>query len=280
MRLGLHIATAGNIVGAPARAREMGAETIQVFASNPRGWRPTNYTEKQAVDFRTACAQAEIEPTWAHMIYLVSYGTPDDEQRTKSTTALSHTLASADLLGLKGVVTHMGSHKGLGLDQALQRMSESIQPALDSSNTTLLLFENSAGAGGNIGNSLQELAQILDALKGHPRLGICIDTAHALTSGYEIRTPDGLDAFLAEFDQTIGLDRLALMHLNDSKADLGTHVDRHENIGFGFIGDEAMARIINHPRLAHISGVMEVPGMDGKSGPDQPNMEKLLSLRS
>jgi deoxyribonuclease-4 len=280
MRLGLHIATAGNIVGAPARARDMGAETIQVFASNPRGWRPTNYTQKQASDFKAACESAAIEPAWAHMIYLVSYGTPDDEQRAKSTTALAHTLVSADLLGLKGVVTHMGSHKGLGLEQALERMADAIQPALDGSETSLLLFENSAGAGGNIGNSLQELAQILETLKGHPRLGICIDTAHALTSGYEIRTPEGLDAFITEFDQTIGLDRLAIMHLNDSKADIGTHVDRHENIGFGFIGDEAMARIINHPKLANISGVLEVPGMDGKSGPDRANMEKILSLRS
>lgn len=258
----------------------MGAETIQIFTSNPRGWRPTHYTQEQASDFRSACEQAEIHPTWAHMIYLVSYGTPNNEQRDKSTLALSQTLASADLLGIRGVVTHMGSHKGLGLPQALERMAKSISSALESSESSYLLLENSAGGGGNIGNSLAELEQILTALKAHPRIGFCIDTAHALTSGYELRTAEGLEDFIAEFDSRLGLSRLKLMHLNDSKADIGTHVDRHENIGHGYIGDEAIGRIINHPRLTSIAGVLEVPGMDGKSGPDEANMQRLLSLRA
>ena len=280
MRLGLHIATAGNLLTAPKRAHEMGAETIQLFASNPRGWRPTVYTSEQGQAFQAACASEDINPVWFHMIYLVSYGTPDEDQREKSITALSQGLHNADLLGVKGVVTHMGSHKGLGLKQALDRLADSISRSLGESEKSLVCFENSAGGGGNIGNSLEELASILDVLKGHPRLAICIDTAHALTSGYEIRTPDGLDKFLEDFERLIGLDRLVVMHLNDSKADLGTHVDRHENIGHGYIKDEAMARIINHPRLHDVSGVLEVPGMDGKSGPDEANMRHILSLRS
>jgi deoxyribonuclease-4 len=280
MRLGLHIATQGNLVATPARARALGAETIQVFASNPRGWKPTAYTDTQGGDFKAACKAANIDPVWAHMIYLVSYGTEKDELREKSVIALGQTLEAADILGISGVVTHLGSHKGLGFDQALERLKQSFISVLEQDHNSLILMENSAGAGGNIGNSLEELAAILDALKGHKQMGICIDTAHALTSGYEIRTQEGLDAFLTKFDRLIGLDRLVLMHLNDSKADIDTHVDRHENIGDGFLDTETFRHIINHPLLQNISGVLEVPGVDGKSGPDKPNMDRLLSLRT
>ena len=280
MKLGMHIATAGNLIGTPARAAAMGAETIQIFASNPRGWRPTNYTAEQAAAFKQAVAESKLDPVWMHMIYLVSYGTPDDELRGKSVTAMRAALANADLLGVRGVVTHMGSHKGLGFDQAVDRTVDSITQALDASEHSLFILENSAGQGGTMGNSLEELAAIIDGMKGHPRLAVCLDTCHTLNAGYEIRTPEGLDQFLADFDRLIGLDRLVVLHLNDSKQDLGSHIDRHENIGFGTIGDEGFRHIINHPKLAGLSGVLEVPGIDGKSGPDLPNMQRLLSLRN
>ena len=278
MRYGLHISTAGNIAGTPARAHAMGAEVMQIFASNPRGWRPTHYTADQAAKFRSACADSKINPVFIHMIYLASYGTPDDDLRGKSIQALDQTMQNADLLGVKGVITHLGSHKGLGLDQALKRLADALHEALAQSRDSWLVLENSAGAGGNIGNSLEELAQILDAMQGHPRLKVCVDTAHALTSGYEIRTPDGLDKFLADFDRLIGLDRLVAMHLNDPKADIGSHVDRHENIGHGYIGEAGFRVILNHPKLADMPGILEVPGMDGKSGPDQPNLDRLKEL--
>lgn len=277
MRLGLHIATAGNLVTTPERARAMGAETMQIFTSNPRGWRPTHYTDEQAAAFKVACAKAGIDPVWAHMIYLVSYGTPDDEQRQKSVAAMQQTLATADQLGIRGVVTHMGSHKGLGFDQALDRITDSFTRSFSESESSLLCMEISAGAGGNIGNTLEELGAMLEAMKGHKRMAVCIDTAHTLAAGYEIRTEDGLDSFLSDFDRIIGRDRLVVMHLNDSKVDLGAHVDRHENIGDGFLGLEAFRTIINHPKLAHVSGVMEVPGLDG-NGPDQANLDRLKAL--
>jgi deoxyribonuclease-4 len=277
MKLGLHISTAGNLVTTPERAREMTADTIQIFASNPRGWRPTHYDEATAKAFREACLAAKIDPVWIHMIYLVSYGNIDDEQRNKSIVAMRDMLDTADLLGVKGVVTHMGSHKGLGFAQALGRITDSYTQVLEGGKDSLLILENSAGAGGNIGNSLEELAAMIDAIKGHKRMAICIDTAHALTSGYEIRTKEGLDDFLDQFDRLIGLDRLVVMHLNDSKADIGSHIDRHENIGDGFIGLDGFRNIINHPKLAHVSGVMEVPGLEGK-GPDKANLDRLRKL--
>lgn len=279
MKLGMHLATAGNLMGTPARAAAMGAETIQVFASNPRGWRPTNYTPEKGKEFRAACNAAGFGDVWFHMIYLVSYGTPDNELREKSVTAMRAALANADLLGVRGVVTHMGSHKGLGFEQALDRTCDSITRTLDASEKSLFIIENSAGAGGNMANSLEELGAIMEKMKGHPRLAVCLDTCHTLAAGYEIRTPEGLEQFLADFERLVGLDRLVFFHLNDSKGDLGSHLDRHENIGHGFIPEEAMARIINHPKLTHLAGVLEVPGMDGKSGPDEPNMRHLLGLR-
>jgi deoxyribonuclease-4 len=279
MKLGMHTSTAGNLNGTPARAAAMGAETIQVFASNPRGWRPTNYTAEQGRAFRAACDKAGFGDVWMHMIYLVSYGTPEDELRGKSVTAMRAALANADLLGVRGIVTHMGSHKGLGFEQAVDRTVDSITQALDASEHSLFILENSAGQGGTMGNSLEELAAILDGMKGHKRLAVCLDTCHTLNAGYEIRTPEGLDQFLADFDRLIGLDRLVVMHLNDSKQDLGSHIDRHENIGYGTIGDAGFRVILNHPKLALLSGVLEVPGMDGKSGPDEANMRHILSLR-
>jgi deoxyribonuclease-4 len=280
MKLGLHIATAGDITTAPARARDWGAESIQVFASNPRGWKPTVYTDEKAAAFRAAVTESGIDPVWIHMIYLVSFGTPDDEQREKSVTAMRQMLATADQFGVRGVVTHMGSHKGLGFDQALERIRDSYTRALDASEHSLLVMEIAAGQGGAIGNSLEELAAMVEVMKGHPRMAVCIDTAHALSAGYEVRTPEGLDDFLDQFDRLIGLDRLAVFHLNDSKADLGSRLDRHENIGDGTLGNAGLSLIVNHPRLAQLSGVLEVPGIDGKSGPDEENMRRLLALRT
>jgi deoxyribonuclease-4 len=161
---------------------------------------------------------------------------------------MTQALSTADQLGVKGVVTHMGSHKGLGFDQALSRITDSYTRILENDGDSLLILENSAGAGGNIGNSLEELASMLDAMKGHSRMAVCIDTAHALASGYEIRTHDGLDKFLSDFERLIGLDRLVVMHLNDSKVDLDSKVDRHENIGDGFIGNDGFRVIVNHPK--------------------------------
>lgn len=255
----------------------MGAETIQIFASNPRGWQSTTYAPETAEAFRAAAKAAHIDPVWIHMSYLVSYGTPNDDQRQKSIHVMFQMLKTADLLGVKGVVTHMGSHKGLGFEQALERITDSYTRILDQNGESLLILENSAGAGGNIGNTLEEIAAMIDAMKGHERLAVCIDTAHALARGYEIRTSAGLDDFLGEFDRLIGLDRLVVMHLNDSKVDLGARVDRHENIGDGFIGLDGFKLIVNHPKLAHVAGILEVPGLDG-NGPDKANLDRLKEL--
>jgi deoxyribonuclease-4 len=279
MKLGLHISTAGNLAAAPERARAMGADTIQIFASSPRMWRPAHYTAEQGSAFRAACEQAHISPVFIHNIYLVSFGTDSPELLEKGIAATRNQLEAADILGAAGVITHMGSHKGAGFEQALPRIAKAIGRCLEGDARAQLILENSAGAGGNIGNSLEEIAAIINAL-GHPaRLAVCIDTAHALAAGYEIRTAAGWSHFLDDFDRLIGLERLATVHLNDSKVDIGSHRDRHENIGDGFIGTEGFRTILNEPRIRDTPGLLEVPGVDGKSGPDAANLNRLRELQ-
>jgi deoxyribonuclease-4 len=274
MIYGLHISTAGSLVKTPARARQMGADVIQIFASNPRGWRPTVYSQADADAFRLALKENNLT-AFAHMIYLVNFGGVDDELRQKSITALSQTLAASDLLGLAGVITHLGSHKGLAVETALENVIGALKEAMKGTKSPLII-EIAAGSGSVIADTLDEIAYIVKGLSD-PRVGVCIDTAHTLASGYEIRTPAGFDKFLAEFEEKIGLDKLVAMHLNDSKIDLGGRVDRHENIGDGYIGNEGFKVILNHPKLANVPGMLEVPGLDDK-GPDQANLDRLRSL--
>jgi deoxyribonuclease-4 len=242
-------------------------------------WKPARYTAEQGSAFRAACVQERINPVFIHNIYLVSFGTDDPELLEKGIAATRNQLEAADTLGAVGVITHMGSHKGAGFEQALPRTAEAIGQCLEGDARAQLILENSAGAGGNIGNSLEEIAAIITALGRPPRLAVCIDTAHALAAGYEIRTPAGFSGFLDDFDRLIGLERLAVMHLNDSKVDLGTNRDRHENIGDGFIGAEGFRVILNDPRLRDTPGLLEVPGLDGNSGPDAGNLARLRELQ-
>lgn len=278
MYIGLHVSSSGGVEQAPARAAAEGGEALQIFAGSPRMWRKTIYTEEQGKEFRAQMKEHGLKQAYVHVMYLTSYGTPDDEHRAKSIDAYITALKNCGTLGCEGAITHLGSHKGNGFEEALPRIRESLLSVLRSDTTAKVILENSAGAGGNIGNSFEELARIIDACGGHARLGICLDTAHVFTAGYDIRSLEAWERTLKQFDHTIGLDRLNVLHLNDSKADLGSHKDRHENIGDGYIGSEAFSAIINDSRLAHTAGILEVPGLDNK-GPDRANVERLKQLR-
>jgi deoxyribonuclease-4 len=275
MIYGVHISTAGDLVGTPARAAAMGAGSLQIFTGSPRTWRQATYSDEVASNFRAELGRLSM-PAFTHMMYLTAYGTPDKELRSKSIEVAKHTLKTADQIGMSGVVTHMGSHKGMGTDSMLSVLKDSLLEAV-SDTATMLLMENSAGAGGNVGNSIDELAKIYEATGRSPKIGFCLDTAHLLAAGYEVRTAEGWDGLLKEFDQKIGLDRLKVIHLNDSKIDIGGKVDRHQNIGFGYIGEDGFKHILNHPKVKDLPGILEVPGIDGH-GPDKANLDKLKSL--
>lgn len=278
MIFGLHTSTGGNLAAAPLRAAEKGAQAMQIFASNPRSWRPTLYSDQQASDFRTACQTAGIKQTFMHMIYLTSYGTLNEDVRSKSTIALTQALETADQLGVAGVVTHLGSHRDQTIEAAIERVIEALKSTMATSQHSYLIVENAAGSGHVIGDTIEELAAIIKGV-GDPRVRLCLDTAHLLASGYDIRKPDEWDRLLASVDQQIGWEKVAVLHLNDSKIDLGGRVDRHQNIGDGFIGDEGFKVILSHPRLqgSDLAGILEVPGLDGK-GPDAANLERLRQL--
>lgn len=277
MIVGLHVSSSGGVEKAPARAHAEGGRALQIFAGSPRMWRKTTYTQEQGSAFRSQAEKFKIENSFIHVMYLTSYGTTDADHREKSIDAYINALQNCDTIGCNGAVTHLGSHKGLGFEQALPRLKESLNQVLASDTNADVILENSAGSGGNIGNSFEELAQIIEACEGHPRLKVCLDTAHAFTSGYDLREDGQWSEMIDAFENTIGLDRLALVHINDSKADFNSRVDRHENIGDGFIGNTAFREMMNDSHLRDTVGILEVPGIDGK-GPDKENVARLHAL--
>jgi len=278
MLFGAHLSTAGNLPGLPARARAIGCDCVQFFAGNPRGWQQKVYSSEEGETFKTACKDERIIP-FIHMLYLTSYGTTDEALRNKSIDGLGKMLITADTLGCVGVVTHLGSHKGAGFETRVQALADGLLEAIKISGdaSSYAILENSAGAGGNMGNSFEELREIYEHTGRHPRIKFCLDTAHMFTSGYDFRTKAGCDKMLADFDRLIGLEQLVVMHLNDSKADFDTHRDRHENIGDGYIGRDGFKAILTNPKLKEMPGILEVPGLDGH-GPDKANLDRLKAI--
>lgn len=276
-RLGAHV-SAGGLKGIPERARAIGCEAVQIFASSPRIWRPPSIKPLEAAAFREACAEAGLGPIAIHAAYLVNPASENPELRAKTAASLLATLRAADLLGVGSVITHLGSAKGSDRADALDRSCEVFAGVFEAyDGDARLLFETSAGAGATMGGTFDELGELIRRL-AEPRLGACIDTAHIFTAGYDLRTADDLHATLDAFDRHVGLHRLGAVHLNDSKAPFRSNKDRHENLGDGQIGAEALGRFARHPALGACPLYLEVPGLVAKEGPDRPNMERLYGL--
>jgi deoxyribonuclease-4 len=247
---------------------------VQLFVQSPRTWRFPNHDPADLESFRTK-REAEEVPAFVHAVYLVNLAAPDDEVYGKSVETMKSTVDAACAIESEGVVFHVGSHLGAGFDAGLERVVPALAQVLDRCNErTWLLMENSAGAGGTIGRSLDELVTIFEALRRHERLGICLDSCHLFVSGVDVTDRAALDAFLDELDKRIGLDRLKLLHANDAKAPLGSNRDRHDNIGEGLMG-EGLGVFLAHPKLQGLPAVLEVPGADGRG----PNAEEIRKLR-
>ncbi len=267
MLIGAHVSSSGGIHTAIDRAELIGAESVQVFTQSPRAWRPTNHPPENLERFKERRAEAGIGGVLCHALYLVNLASPKEDFYEKSVTAMCNTVDVACAIDADGVVFHIGSHLGAGIEAGLDRVCEAIKKVLDRcSDTTWLLMENSAGAGGTIGRSIEELALLYDRLHGHPRLGVCLDSCHLYVSGCDVTDEAALDALLDELDREIGLDRLRALHVNDAKAPLGSNLDRHENIGEGLMG-EKLGVFLGNPRLQGLPAVLEVAGPDGH-GPD------------
>jgi deoxyribonuclease-4 len=277
MLFGAHVSSAGGIWTAIDRAEAMGCEAVQVFTQSPRMWRPTDHTAEAVAQFRDRREEAGIRSVVCHALYLVNLASPDQEIYEKSVTAMRATLETADSIGAEGVIFHVGSHLGSGFEAALERVIPALRELLELTTEDLwLLMENSAGAGGTIGRSTDELAAIHEALEHHPRLGLCLDSCHWYVSGIDVTEGAALDAALADLDDQIGLDRLRCLHVNDSKSELGSNSDRHASIGAGLMGD-GLGTFLAHPAFQELPAILETPGPDGH-GPDAAEIALLRAL--
>src|SRR6266568_511622 len=279
MQIGAHVSSAGGIDKAIDRAVEMGADSVQVFTQSPRAWRPTNHDPASFERFREKRAEAGIGGVLCHAVYLCNLATPDPVVYERSVAALRNTTEVARAIGADGVVFHVGSHLGSGLETGLERVLPAMEQVLElCSEETWLLMENSAGAGGTIGRSIEELATIYEQLDRHPRLGICLDSCHLWVSGVDVTDPAALDACLDEADSAIGLDRLRALHVNDAAAPLGSNRDRHANILEGELG-ERLGVFLSNPRFEGLPAVLETAGPENR-GPDAEEVRKTKELRA
>ena len=277
MKLGAHVSTAGGLHTAFRRAANMEAETIQIFASSPRAWKFRELKPDIVVKFREGSESTGIAPVFIHGSYLVNIGGNPD-QLDKSVACLVQNMEVAAEIGAEGVVFHAGSHKGKGFEAVIGSATESLKRVLDGSpDGPYLIVENSAGMGAHLGASFEEIGRMIDEV-GSDRMKVCLDTEHCFAAGYNLADADGIDAAMDEFDRHIGLDKLVVVHANDAKVELGSGVDRHENIGEGHIGVEGFEVIMGHAAFREVPFVLEVPGPD-KKGPDKDNLDRLKAIR-
>jgi deoxyribonuclease-4 len=275
MLIGAHCA--GGVKGSLDRAVEIGAEAVQLFTQSPRTWRPPKPDPDLYARFREQREEAEIGAVFCHALYLCNLAAPDDTIYEKSVATLSSTVDVACAIDAEGVVFHVGSHLGAGFDQGVERVVAAMTKVLDRcDDTTWLLMENSAGAGGTIGRSIDELATLYERLDAHPRLGVCLDSCHLYVSGSDVTDRDTLEALLDELDRRIGLDRLRVLHVNDAKTALGSNSDRHDNLLDGVMGEQ-LGVFVGHPALQGLPALLEVPGKNGK-GPDAEQVTRLREL--
>ena len=278
MNIGAHVSTAGGLHTAFGRAADIGAETIQIFASSPRAWKFRDLKPGAVAKFTSAAEETGIGPVFIHGSYLVNIaGAPD--LVAKSVDCLIRNMEVAAEIGAAGVVFHAGSHKGRGFDAVIGPAAAALSEVLEASPPgPLLLVENSAGMGAHLGASFEELGEMISAV-GSDRFKVCLDTEHCFAAGYDIADPDGIEAAMDEFDRCIGLDRLVVVHANDAKVEMGSGVDRHDNIGDGYIGIAGFEVIMGHDAFSDVPFILEVPGPD-KKGPDKDNVDRLKSIRS
>jgi len=277
MPIGAHVSTAGGLSNSIGRAQALGAECIQIFLSAPRRLQHPKHTDEEVAAFTTRCAEAAIAPAFAHATYLINLASDDPGLREASIANLCATAQWCDRIGLAGVVVHVGSGKAQSVEDAERHVASAVEQLLAQGSVSGVILENSAGSGDTLGARFEQIGALFDRLGRDPRLALCLDTAHTFASGYDLRVHDGIERALEEIERYVGLERLWLIHANDSKVDLGSAVDRHENIGHGLLGEEAFVRMLAHPKLRDLPWVIEAPGFDGK-GPDLPNVQALKRL--
>jgi len=285
MRLGCHLSIAKGFAGAIDAAEALGNNALQIFSHNASSWQMKPISPEAGAAFRERREGSSVTYVVIHTMYLLNLAGPDEALFERSVDALEEEVRRADMLGIEHLVTHLGAHKGSGQAAGVARIADALDRVVASkafehaSNLTLLL-ENTAGTGTTMGASFAELGAIIDAVSDASRIGICLDTCHAFAAGYELRTAEGLAQTLGSFDREVGLSRLNLVHLNDSKYPLAARRDRHAHIGQGEIGEQGLSLIVNHPALRELPFILETPKeIDGQQDADRINLGRVRSLR-
>ncbi len=278
MLIGAHVSPAGGLPKAIERGAQRGCEAIQIFNQSPRMWRPTAYTEEDFAAFREARKNSSIGAVLIHAVYLLNCASEDSDIRAKSLASLTHSLRVGQAIGAAGVVLHPGSAKTGHVGEAIARAGETIAQALAESEGCELHLENTAGAGGTLGRSFEELAGLLDAAGADERLGVCLDSCHLLASGYDIRTSSGMSSVQRECTRALGRGRVRSLHLNDSQTPLGSNRDRHANVGAGELGEEGCMAFLSAPGLQKLPCVLETPG-ENREGPSREEVALAMKLR-
>jgi len=269
MRLGLHVSIAGKIYESVERARALGCETMQIFSRNPRGWAAAKLITEDVVELKRLRREAGITPLVIHIPYLINLASPEEGLWRKSVQAYIEDIERADALGAEYFVTHLGSHRGRGEEYGIKRFSDGLNTAIEKTRPkTMILLETTSGSGDSLGYKFEHIKEIIANVKSKKSVGVCLDTCHVYTAGYDIAAKDGLEETLTEFDSLIGIEKLRVVHLNDSKGALGSRLDRHEHIGKGRIGLNGFKIFLNHPKLRALPYILETPK-------DNPKWDKM-----
>jgi len=279
MRLGVHISLGGlKIYQAFEKASELGCNTIQFFSRNPQRWRNISLSQEELKEFVRQKKNYDIKPIFVHIPYLINLASPNPRLYKDSIKAYIEDILEAQAMQADYIVTHMGSHKDTTEYGGLKRLGRALKKILKNTAHTQVgvLLENTAGSGSWLGYKFSHMKRIINELEGDARVGICLDTAHAFEAGYDISSSEGLESLLQEIDTFVGLSRLRLIHLNDSQTRLGSHNDRHQHIGKGYIGLEGMRRIVNHPLIKDKPFILETP--KDKEDADRINLEVVRGL--
>jgi len=278
--LGAHMSIAGGVDLAPLRGKEVGCQTIQVFTKSSNQWRARPLPPEEIERYRVNLRSTGIAPAVAHDSYLINLASTDAELHRRSMAAFLEELERAEALGIQYLVTHPGAHMGAGEETGLRQVANSIRELLKRTKgyQVQVVIETAAGQGTSLGHSFEQIAALLDQIGLPERTGVCLDTCHIFAAGYDIRTPDGYADVIGAFDRIVGVPHLKVIHLNDSKKELGCRVDRHEHIGKGNIGLEAFRCLLADPRLKGIPMILETPKDDDFLLSDRRNLDTLRRL--
>ncbi len=276
-RIGAHVSVSGGVEKAIERQEKISGNCGQIFAGSPRGWKVAEYSGEEGEKFQELMEKKDQKPYVIHSTYLVNLATPKDDLFEKSLNCLQAELEAAEILGVEYVVFHPGAHTGSGRENGIERIAEGID-SLDIPEGVTLLLENTAGKGTTLGKSFGELRQMIDhADTPDEKIGVCVDTCHAHSAGYDLRSEEGFEDMVQELEEDLGLDRIKVLHLNDSKDPRGSEKDNHEHIGEGNIGEEGFRNVVNSEKLENLPMMLETPGGQDDFG---RNIEKIRSLRN